>query len=432
MTATKNTISNVITKLAIYPIGFVSSVVVARILGPDDRGIYSYLLLAISFVVPIFSLGIGGGITFMVSSKKYSPKEVGFSTFLIGTTIGIVLSILLYLGWNFKLLGNIGNNLSFFELLVLLVSLIFNSIYFMLSRILFGDSRFITMNWITILQGLLNPMFLLTFVWILALGIDGAALSLLLINFITVVFGILYFYTRYKPNLIFNNLFFKDSFTYGFKGWFGDMAIRANVRLDQVILASVASSAILGIYSIAVLLVELLWILPDSLGPILFNKLAAEKDLKKRVDITYKINRLLLLITFGTSIFLTLATYYIFLPYGYGDKYQSAFLPFLILIPGTVFYVVTKVITKILSGSGLIGVTSKVTVSGSLVSICLYFLLIPKYGMIGASLASSIGYISISIFSLIYFKKYIKHSLFPFFNFCKADFIWAYQTMRKK
>lgn len=432
MTDAKNSISNFVTKLAIYPIGFVSSVVVARILGPEDRGVYSYLLLVISFVIPIFSLGIGGGITFMVSSKKYSPKEVGFSTFIIGTSIGIVLGILLYLAWNFKLLGNIGNNLSFFELLVLVVSLIFNSIYFMLSRILFGDSRFITMNWITILQGLLNPMFLLTFVWILALGIDGAALSLLLINFITVVFGIFYFYTRYKPYLIFNYLFFKDSFTYGFKGWFGDMAIRANVRLDQVILASVASSAILGIYSIAVLLVELLWILPDSLGPILFNKLAAEKDLEKKVNITYKINRLLLLATFGSSIILTLATYYIFLPYGYGDKYQSVFLPFLILVPGTVFYVVTKVITKILSGSGLIGVTSMVTVSGSLVSICLYFLLIPKYGMIGASLASSIGYISISIFSLFYFKKYIKYQISPFFEFSKDDFIWAYQMIRKR
>jgi len=266
MTAVKNTFSNIITKLAIYPISFISSVVVARILGPSDRGIYSYILLAISFVVPIFSLGIGGGITFMVSSKKYTPRQVGYSTFLIGLTLGILLCGLFFIGWYWNLLGNIGNNLSLFELFVLLGSLIFNSIYFMISRILFGDSRFVTMNWITVFQGLLNPVFLLTFVWILALGLDGAAMSLLLINLVTVIFGIYFFFTQYSPLLTFNYIFFKESFSYGFKGWFGDMAIRANVRLDQVILASVGSSAILGIYSISVLLVELLWILPDALG----------------------------------------------------------------------------------------------------------------------------------------------------------------------
>lgn len=432
MSAKKHIISNLITKIAIYPISFVSSVVVARILGPEDRGVYAYLLLILSFVIPIFSLGIGGGITYMVSSKKYSPKESGFSAFTIGLTLGVLLSFILYLGWYFKILGITGNNLSIFELVILLISLIFSATYFMISRILFGDSKFIAMNWITILQGLLNPIFLITFVWILALGVNGAAISLLLINFVTVVYGVFYFFRFYRPTLSLNPNFMSESFKYGFKGWFGDMAIRANVRLDQVILASVASSAILGIYSIAVLLVELLWILPDSLGPILFNKLAAESDIEKKLEITYKINRLLLSVTFVFSIFLALGTFFIIIPYGYGDKYVTAFIPFLILIPGTIFYVVTKVITKILSGSGLIGVSSKVIVSGSLISILLYFLLIPRYGMIGAALASSIGYITISLFSLYYFKRYIKQSIVPLFNFCKADFIWAYQTIRKK
>ncbi|HMR88669.1 MAG TPA: oligosaccharide flippase family protein [Saprospiraceae bacterium] len=432
MSAKKHIISNLITKLAIYPISFISSVVVARILGPEDRGVYAYLLLIVSFVIPIFSLGVGGGITYMVSSKKYSPKESGFSAFTIGLTLGVLLSFILYLGWYLKILGITGNNLSFFELVILLISLIFSATYFMISRILFGDSKFIEMNWITILQGLLNPIFLITFVWILALGINGAAISLLLINFVTVVYGVYYFFRFYHPTLSLNPNFMSESFKYGFKGWFGDMAIRANVRLDQVILASVASSAILGIYSIAVLLVELLWILPDSLGPILFNKLAAEDDIEKKLEITYKINRLLLSLTFVFSIFLTLGTFFIIIPYGYGDKYVTALIPFLVLIPGTIFYVVTKVITKILSGSGLIGVSSKVIVSGSLISILLYFLLIPRYGMIGAALASSLGYITISFFSLYYFKRYIKQSIFPFFNFCKADFIWAYQMIRKK
>ncbi|HMU04497.1 MAG TPA: oligosaccharide flippase family protein, partial [Saprospiraceae bacterium] len=175
MSAKKHIISNLITKLAIYPISFISSVVVARILGPEDRGVYAYLLLIVSFVIPIFSLGVGGGITYMVSSKKYSPKESGFSAFTIGLTLGVLLSFILYLGWYLKILGITGNNLSFFELVILLISLIFSATYFMISRILFGDSKFIEMNWITILQGLLNPIFLITFVWILALGINGAA-----------------------------------------------------------------------------------------------------------------------------------------------------------------------------------------------------------------------------------------------------------------
>lgn len=432
MNAVNNSLGNLITKLAIYPISFISSVVVARVLGPEDRGIYSYLLLLISFLLPIFSLGIGGGITYYVSSNQYTPKNVSYSVFLIGFFIGLILITMIILLRHTNMLGSVGNNIEIFELVMMLGSVFLNSIFFMLSRILFGDSKFSFLNWISIVQGVLNPFLLLMLVWLLNIKLHGASLTLFIINFINTCIIIIYICKKYDPVISINYQFLKLCAKYGYKGWLGDMAIKANVRLDQIILGSIAKPAVLGVYSISVLLVELLWILPDAIGPVLFNKIAQQKNDHEKVEISYKINRILLTVTLLISIVLFFVTLYLLIPYGYGNEYKEAIIPFVILIPGSIIYITAKVVTKTLSGSGLIAATSKATILGSLISIVLYIVLIPLYGMIGAAIASSIGYIAISIACLYQFKRNFSFSVKPFFTFNKKDIKWALSVIKNR
>jgi O-antigen/teichoic acid export membrane protein len=426
LSGVKNSLGNLVTKLTIYPISFISSIVVARVLGPEQRGVFNYLIIVISFLIPIFSLGFGSGIIYNVSSKKYLPKDIFYSVIFIAFLIGIIVCFLLIYLKNINFLGSVGNKLGNFEFVGLLVCVLLSFIFFFLSRILYGASNFKYINLLTLIQGILNPILLLILVGYVGLKLYGAVISMMIVNLVITFIIVFIFLKRYSSVRKFNLEFVKDTAKYGIKSWMGDIAVQANVRLDQMILGAISKPSSLGIYSISVFLAELIWLLPDAVGPVLFNKIASINSLEEQEVLTKRISRILLFIGIVSSLLLVIAVFFIIIPYGYGIAYTDSLAPFLILIPGTLCFILAKVITKILSGTGNIAMTSKATVIGSLISILFYFILIPKFDIIGAAIASSIGYISISLICLYFFKFKLKLTLKNLFVISKQDFVWIF------
>jgi O-antigen/teichoic acid export membrane protein len=108
-------------------------------------------------------------------------------------------------------------------------------------------------------------------------------------------------------------------------------------------------------------------------------------------------------------------TVFVLLPYGYGENFLGASTPFLLLLPGTILFITQKVLSKLLSGNGHIGLTSKAAIAGSCVSVGLYCILIPLYGIVGAAIASSIGYTAMSIFTFYYANRVFDLSIYSLF-----------------
>ena len=55
--AVRSTLGIFATRVAIFPVTVLTSVLVARELGPDGRGAYAFMLLLGSFVLPLLSFG---------------------------------------------------------------------------------------------------------------------------------------------------------------------------------------------------------------------------------------------------------------------------------------------------------------------------------------------------------------------------------------
>lgn len=367
-------------------------------MGAEDKGIYAYIIILTSFFIPIFSLGIGGGLIYYISNNEFTIDRVWFTTILLGLCVGTTNALLLFSLWYFNILGESAAQLDTLDILIVGLILIFNSIYFFLTRIGMGGSLFYSINIFEIIKSIMNPLIMISLVYFLALRIDGVLYGLLIINFVLSISFATRLYLKFKPTFSFASTFLKKSFIYGLKGWFGDIAVRANVRLDQLILGGIVSAKSLGIYSVAVTLAEMLWIIPDSIGPVLFNRIAKEKDVLVKTRLTERIHRMLFFLSFFISIFWIAICYMIIIPYGYGAEFTNSLLPMIILVPGALLYIPAKITTKLLSGTGRILDTSKATLAGSAISIMLYFLLIPRFEIIGAAMASSIGYLFVSIF----------------------------------
>lgn len=431
MSSVKDSVGNLGTKLLLYPINFIISIIIARYLGPEDRGIYSYILVILSFLIPIISLGFGAGVMYYVSSKKYEIKDVFVSVNIISILIGLLAATIIFLLWSLDFLGESAKSFSLSNILLLCGSIIFTSNFFFNTRMLLGNSNFKFLNLVDIFQSLFNPLMILIFVYIFSLRVNGIFISLFIANTILAIILILFIIKQIEVRLGWNKDFLLKAISYGFKGWFGDMAIKANVRLDQIILGARVSSYSLGIYSIAVLLAELIWVIPDSVGNVLFNRITKIENVHDRVVMTTRIARILLSLSIFVSLCLLLLAYYFIIPYGYGSAYNNSFDVLVVLIPGSIMMIFTKVTTKLLSGSAMIVKTSQIQIISSIVGVTLYIILIPLFGYYGAAIASSIAYAVGAFCSLYFLKKYFSISFYDFAILRKDDMNWTKDKILK-
>lgn len=431
MSSVKDSLGNLGTKLLLYPINFIISIIIARYLGPEDRGIYSYILVILSFLIPIISLGFGAGVMYYISSRKYEIKDVFVSVNIISILIGMFAATMVFLLWFLDVLGESAKAFSLPNIFLLCGSIIFTSNFFFNTRMLLGNSNFKLLNIVDIFQSLFNPLMVLIFVYLFSLRVNGIFISLFIANSILAIILILFIKKQVGVRFTWQKDFLIKAISYGFKGWFGDMAIKANVRLDQIILGAKVSPYSLGIYSIAVLLAELIWVIPDSVGNVLFNRITKIENVHDRVGITTRIARILLSLSIFVSLCLLVTSYYFIIPFGYGSAYNNSFDVLMVLIPGSIMMIFTKVTTKLLSGSAMIAKSSQIQIISAIVGVTLYIILIPFFGYYGAAIASSIAYIVGALYSLYLMKKYFSISFYDFAILRKDDMIWTKNKILK-
>src|SRR5690606_28075149 len=190
----------------------------------------------LSFLIPILSFGFGAGVMYYISSKKFEIRDVFVSINFVAFLIGLFSASLVFVLWNIGNLGESATTFSLNNILLLCGSIILNAIYFFNTRLLLGNSNFKLLNLIDIFQSLLNPALILFFVYFLSLRIQGVFISLFFANLIMAFLLVYYLIKKIGVTFTWNKSVIVSALTYGFKGWFGDMAIKANVRLDQIIL----------------------------------------------------------------------------------------------------------------------------------------------------------------------------------------------------
>jgi hypothetical protein len=66
----------------------------------------------------------------------------------------------------------------------------------------------------------------------------------------------------------------REAFRFGLPGWIGNVFQQVNYRFDVIILAAYASTADVGVYSVALTITSLAWVLPHGLQTVIFPRTA--------------------------------------------------------------------------------------------------------------------------------------------------------------
>jgi O-antigen/teichoic acid export membrane protein len=182
--------------------------------------------------------------------------------------------------------------------------------------------------------------------------------------------------------------------SYGARGQVGGVMTLLNLRLDFILLGSLAGPAVVGSYAIASKFAELLRIPSLAINYVLYPRFAGEEARVAANDVRRMAPRALFLVA-AIAVFVA-ACVNPLIPWMYGAAFRPAIIPAYILVGGLVTDGVAAVISAWLLGTGRPGFNSIAVGTGVAVTVVLDVVLIPSHHAVGAAIASAAAYLTVT------------------------------------
>lgn len=397
--------------------GLVTSIIIARTLGPEKNGIIASLLVYPSLVMSIGSLGIRQSTTYFIGKRIFRENQIKTAItqiWFFSSVISVIVSF--YLMTYFS---KSGDNLLLISLALIPIPLsLFNTYN---SGIFLGKNQisiFNKINWIPTLV-----ILLFTMVLVLWFPFDIAGYLIAITAGSLFIFIILLFKNKFIQafSFEFNWQIIRKMLGLGLVYAFALLVISLNYKLDIILLDYLSSPYETGIYFKGVGITEFLWQIPMLLSTIVFARSAVSKNDKAfSLKVTQLLRLSFIAIVLGSLLMFLLSD--LVIVGMYGMQFRGSISVLKILLPGVLLLTIFKVINMDLAGKGKPWVSLKAMIPSLLLNIFLNILFIPDYGANGAALASTISY---SIAALIFLHFYSKETQIPvssILKYKKSDF----------
>ena len=381
---------------------FLAGILLARGLSVPERGIMVLVMSLPWTVASLANLGLPQANIYLVGRKKYDPKTVLGSSLAAALGLGL-LTVLGMLAMRETILNTALRGLppEYYPLLLALIPLLL--VDGVLLSILRARQRFDLFN----LRRLASTLFLLVgFSSALLLARGGLNLVVwvyLGATLLLVAAGVLLTRREVPLTLRLDLHFTGDSLRFGFKSYLQNLAGALTYRLDVYLLAFFLAPEQVAFYAVATALAEVAWYIPDTVGVVLFPRLS-NAPVEEVYAITARVCRNAIFITVIVVLVMAGLSWFL-VPLIYGAAYVSSVQPLLILLPGIVFMGIYKVLTRNYSSRNRQQVSIVAAVTALIINVILNLILIPRWGVAGAALASTLGYTSAGLTLLAFFIK---------------------------
>lgn len=165
-------------------------------------------------------------------------------------------------------------------------------------------------------------------------------------------------------------------------------------HIDIVMLQQFTSSDDVGNYRAALTLAEFLWFVPLAIQTVFVHstsELWSQNRRQKISELAARTTRYTFLLTAVMAVGLA-ALADVAVPIYFGDEAIPAIAPLLLLLPGSLGFALARPVLAISQGKGTLRFPVAATGAAALINVVLNVALIPTYGMVGAAVATSIGY----------------------------------------
>jgi len=381
-------------RILLVGLGVASSVLTARALGPAGRGVLATVGALAGIGLQLGNLGLHASNTYQVSRRPDCMGSVWANSVRTAAYLGLALTVAILCAASVfpALLGEV-------PLPMLLPAAL--CIPFQL-LVLFGLNLLVGMGRVTLFNvlevgfrtaGLASLVGVLLFLgadlrWVLIASL------LITIASAVVVAKILDRMARGPGAGEAKTSFslFRDSVGYGARSYVAALLAYLIVRSDLLLVNTLRSTAEAGIYSIAVQIADLLYLLPMSIGMVLFPLLSRHGDGDPHFATKVVRHTAFLMLLLCAAAGITAAPVIHLL---YGAGFSPAVFALWWLLPGIWAYGVTNPIATHLASAGMPLPAVLVWIPPLILNVVLNLFWIPRWGIAGAAASSSVSYLMV-------------------------------------
>ncbi|HXQ23362.1 MAG TPA: flippase [Candidatus Acidoferrales bacterium] len=380
-------------------LGAISGVILARKLGPHDRGILALVLLLPSTVITVSKLGISQANVYFINRKQVSMEQVASNS----TTLALVLGLFsMAVVWLFqgRLFSTVMREVEPWALALALVRvplLLFDDYIY---GVLQAAGAFRLYNVRLLIGEALRLVLVVLALMVFHMGLFAAVLIHTVVTAVNIVWLGISTYRRIPFSLRVDRALLGHQLDFGLRSYIQTLAMHLLLRIDVYMVSYYLGPIETAFYSLALRFTEMMLEIPSAVGLVLYPKLATlpEDEVHR---LTAQACRRTLLLTGMCAVFLAVLGPYV-ITLWYGKAYAAAGKPLAWAAVGALALSVFTILTRDFTSQNRQMVNIAAGVPALLLNVGLNIFMIPAMGIVGAAIATAIAY-SAACVVLIFF-----------------------------
>lgn len=391
-----------INKISTIVLGLLTTAFINRYAGAALKGEYVVLLNILNIVSVVANLG-------MYQAYPYYKRKGEADT--LKRFVNIFYYQFIFYSIVFLIVALLSkSNLTTLIFFMLPFAVLTNQINFimMVENINYKNSINIIVTFIKFIVAVFTYVFLPKMLIVLVL-------NLLLYDVLIIVFYLI------KLKVGFSLKYISVKFTiaiikFGFIAMITSLLVNLNYKLDVLMLNNYVSSSLVGIYSVGVTLAEFGWLIPDTFKEVLFSK-TAKSDSIQSIIYCLKISFYSII----AAIVLVVSIGKIFIKIMYGNEFLNSYLVTVILFLGIPAMAWFKIISTLYLAQGKRYFYLLTLLASVIANALANLILIPKFSIYGAAMASVISYTVCGGVFLVDFCSEYKINIIEIFKITKKN-----------
>ena len=392
---------------------FLLRIFLARYLGPADLGLYTLSYTTYTFGVLLSAFGIGGAVAKYVAESREDVSRNG-QLLLIGVVSSFLIGCMMWLALHFSTTWIAQRFFKMPELSSLLKIVAFSFPFIALEKatlgFMNGTRRMTLYAFVNVYQNVLTLV--LTFALVLlGYGLEGAVVALVLPIVLLSVFSLFALLRHlHRPTPGQAAPILKMVLRFGVFVVMGNSMYMLFYNVDRILLGHYMDDVAVGIYGVAGLLSNIVPLIPSAVqivtGPTIASHWARgeSRSIQDLVNRTMKYTAMLIVPISFAGILLSRDLIILV----FGKEYASATFPLQILLVGFIFGGIFTSVGTALTMTNWVQMGFFLGAAQVVVNTALCVVLIPRYGMNGASIATAASLTLGTLLNLYFVQRFIK------------------------
>ena len=398
------------TRIGTMGIGLFTGILSARLLGPEDRGIFALVALFPSTLVTLSKFGQAQAVIYFIRREREDVTKLASNAVTFACLVGAIMVAAVLL-LREELVSTVLGGVPIWALVVVcpLIPILLIESY--LYGVLQATDRFKVYNTRILVDNVLMLASMFGFLYVAGWGLQGALASLMLtrgVMFAWLVWTI----TRQTPiRLGLDRSLFARTIRYGLKSHIQIIASHFHFRAAIYIVALYLNPAEVAFYSIGARLAERIMYVPQSLGLALFPRLAGADEARVHAMTAAAVRQTIVVCALAAAAMTLIGPWLIVL--AYGPDYAAAAGPLRYIAWGIVMMSAYVLLSRNFTSRDLQRINIIAAYTALFGNVVLNLVLVPRMGIEGAAIATACAY---SVAATILYVFFVRESGLPWYE----------------